>query len=127
MRNKNRKIGKKKSPKAGSLEKSSAFRAFRVTGPGFEPLTIFAESPGQAQSVARRLRGLRRLVADLDRLTAERPEIEAGGFESAVDGLGAEIEAAGGGRDIPVFFEDNSREVLVHLWGQIINGPKGDG
>lgn len=75
MRNKNRKIGKRTSSKIRGVEKSSAFRKYRVAQPGFEPLTIFARSPGEALSVARRLNGLRRLVADL---AVIRDELEGG-------------------------------------------------
>lgn len=70
MQNKNQKIGRGKNRKDRGKSQPE-YRKFRVAEPGFEPLTIFAESPGQARSIARRLNGLRRLMADLEELRGE--------------------------------------------------------
>lgn len=75
MRKKDRKIGRKKVPQIEG-RKGRDWKPFRVKVPGLGVLTIFAESPGKAINVGRRLRGLARLLADLAMLRSmlEAPE-----------------------------------------------------
>ena len=77
MSDKNQKIGRGKGRKDRCAKGSGTYRGYRIAVPGFGPLTIFAESAGQARTIARRLNGLRRLMADLMEIKAELGVLEA--------------------------------------------------
>lgn len=90
MPNKNQKIGRSKGSKDSKRKKAGGFGKYRINEPGIGPLTIFARTTEEAREVARRLSGLRRLVADLAALPEHPGESSANKLPGLFEGTGAE-------------------------------------